>query len=207
MQLIPCMPSKLKICRPAVNKNASTKDWQICSVCSLLLQAASNAKDELQAAIRNCHGSHTARWLTDTAAACLDVGLEASPSGLQLRPVSIQQVSARVTTHFKHLDSLVAKLRTSAGVKYFTLLGASQMPSLVLLNIDSVITPGGRTTSLSTLMQSVQTVTSVKAPLLPAGVDADVKEQRVVGSLPLSPAQPARKALDVSLCSLESHAH
>ncbi len=135
-----------------LTKSASTKAWQLCSPCSLLLQAATNAKDELQAAIRSCHGSHTARWLIDTAAACLDVGLEASPSGLQLRSVSIQQVSARVKTHFKHLGNLVAKLRTSTGVKYFTLLGASQLPSLVLLNIGSIITPVGRTTSLSALI-------------------------------------------------------
>ena len=170
------------------------------------MQAASKAKDDLQAAIRNCHGSHTARWLTDTAAVCLDVGLEASPSGLQLRPVSIRQVSARVNTHFQHLDNLVAKLRTSTGVKYFTLLGASHLPSWVLLNIGSIITPVGRTTSLSALIQSIQTVTLVKAPLLPAGVDTDVKKQTVVGCVPLSPAQPAQKALDVSHCSLESHA-
>ena len=156
------------------------------------MQATSNAKDELQAAICNCHG-HTARQLTDTAAACLDVGLEASPSGLQLRPASIQQVSARVKTHCKHLDNLVAKLRTSTGIKYFTLLGASQMPSLLLLNIGGIITPVGRTTSLSALIQSIQTVTSVKAPLLPAGVAGDVKKQKVVAPVPLSPAQLAHR--------------
>ncbi|DBA96940.1 TPA: Exonuclease 3'-5' [Trebouxia sp. C0004] len=157
----------------------------------------SNVKDELQAAICKFHGSHTARWLTDTAAACLDVGLEASPSGLQLRPVSIQQVSARAKTHFKPSDDLVAKLRTDTGVKYFTLLGASQLPSSVLLNIGSIITSAGRTTSLSALIQSIQTVKLVKEPLLPAGLDADVKEQGVVGSVPLSAAQPARRTLDV----------
>ncbi len=145
--------------------------------------------------------------MTDTAAACLDVGLEASPSGLQLRPVSIQQVSARVKAHFQHLDNLVAKLRTITGVKYFTLLGGSKLPSSVLLNIGSIVTPVGRTASLSALIKSIQTVKLVKAPLLPAGVDGDVKKQKGSGSAPLSPAQPARKAPDVSHYSLESHAH
>ncbi len=87
------------------------------------------------------------------------------------------------------------------------MLGASQLPSSVLLNIGSIITPVGRSTSLSALIQSIQTVTLVKAPLLPAGVEVDVKKQKVVGSVPLSPAQPALKALDVSHCSLEPHAH
>ncbi len=50
-------------------------------------------------------------------------------------------------------------------------------------------------------------MTLVKAPLLPAGADAEVKKQKVVGSVPPSPAQPAQKALDVSHCSQESHAH
>ncbi len=64
------------------------------------------------------------------------------------------------------------------------------MPSLLLLNIGGIITPVGRTMSLSALIQSIQTV---KAPLLPAGVADDVKKQKVVAPVPLSPAQLAHR--------------
>ncbi len=127
----------------------------------------------MQTAIAKGHGSHTAKWLTSTAAACLEFGLKTSPSGLQLKPVSCQRIAVHLKSQFQRLDDLIMRLNTSTGQKYFTLLGPLQMPTLVLVQLHSIVLSSEKTASVLALLQSIQTITSDigagKQPLLPAG--------------------------------------
>ncbi|KAL0023917.1 hypothetical protein WJX79_010920 [Trebouxia sp. C0005] len=85
------------------------------------------ARGQLQSAIAKSHGSHTARWLTETASVCLKHGLKATGSGLQLGPVKCTLVADHLKTVCPEVHDIVAKLQTPTGVKYFRLLGTDNL--------------------------------------------------------------------------------
>ncbi|KAA6428906.1 MAG: hypothetical protein FRX49_01016 [Trebouxia sp. A1-2] len=120
------------------------------------------ARGQLQSAIAKSHGSHTARWLTETASVCLKHGLKATGSGLQLGPVKCTLVADHLKTVCPEVHDIVAKLQTPTGVKYFRLLGTGHMPSAVLLRLyDIVINPSRA--GMSNLLQSIRIVDSQEA--------------------------------------------
>ena len=142
----------------------------------MFLQDLEAAKALLQAAICRCHGSHTAEWLRETAAACMDIGLQASVSGLQMLPISYQHLAARMQAHFPEPDQFLPKMQSTTGEKYFTLLGPTETPSAVMLNLNSIISTTVRTDDIESILSSIQVTTEQldhskisEAPLVPAG--------------------------------------
>jgi len=120
-----------------------------------LLQAVAHAKSQLSVAIAKSHGSDTATWRTQAAEACLDLGLKASTSGLQLKLVSFQAVTVQMKTIFPSVKQFLAKLQASTGQKYFSLFGPPQAPITMLLKLHSIVLAPGRTASVLTLLQSI----------------------------------------------------
>ena len=97
-------------------------------------------RSQLHAAIVRCHGSHTAKWLTETARACLNHGLTSTGSGLQLAPVEyhlLQQHLMPICELMAH--DLESKLIFPTGLKYFRLVGPGNEPSNVLLRLSDII--------------------------------------------------------------------
>lgn len=126
--------------------------------CGSLVQAA-GARVQLQDAIMKSHGSHTARWLTETAAACLEHGLTSSPSaGLQLHPIKCTLVTAHIRDALPGLPDVMAKLQSTTGLKYFRLFWASQQPDTVLLRLRDIILVPGQPTALANLLRSIEIV-------------------------------------------------
>ena len=121
---------------------------------SALLQAVALAKSQLSIAIGKSHGSDTATWLTRAAEACLNLGLKASTSGLQLKPVSFQAVTVQTKTTFPTVKQFLARIQGDTGQKYFSLFGPAQAPTTVLLKLHSIILPPGRTAAVLTLLQN-----------------------------------------------------
>lgn len=144
-------------------------------------QGVADAKSQLQIAIDKSHGSDTAKWLTQTAGACLGLGLEASMSGLQLRPVSLQKVAAEMRHMFPSVKQLLLKLQGDTGQKYFDLFGPIQAPTTVLLKLHSIVLLPGKTASVTTLLQVIQIASgsslSDGAVLLPASPLSEVSRE------------------------------
>lgn len=120
--------------------------------------------------------SHTAKWLRETAAACIDMGLQASALGLQMLPVSYVLLANRMQTLWQEPNQLLVKLQSTAGQKYFKLSGPLQSPSAVSLDLSSIIHTPGRNADVDSLLSSVQDTTQhrtftndSKPLLLPAG--------------------------------------
>lgn len=140
------------------------------------LQDLDNSKAQLQAAIYKSHGSHTADWLRETAAACIDIGLQESDFGLQMLPISYQHLAARMQATFPEPQQLLNKMQSTTGEKYFTLSGPSETPSTVALKLDSIIHTPGRTADVDGILSSIHGITeqlnhctNSKTPLLRAG--------------------------------------
>ncbi len=126
-----------------------------CILTTALLQAVAHAKSQLSIAIAKSHGSDTATWLNQAAEACLNLGLEASTSRLQLKPVSFQAVIVQMKTIYPTVKHFLAKFQGSTGQKYFSLFGPAQAPTTMLLKLHSIILTPGRTASVLTLLQSI----------------------------------------------------
>ena len=124
------------------------------------LQGVGQARGQLQSAIAKSHGSHTARWLTETASVCLKHGLKATGSGLQLGPVKCTLVAHHLKTVCPEVHDVIAKLQTPTGVKYFRLMGTGHMPSAVQLRLYDIIINPSRATGMSSLLQSIRVVDS-----------------------------------------------
>ncbi len=122
---------------------------------SALLQAVALAKSQLSSAIAKSHGSDAATWLTQAAEACLNLGLKASTSGLQLKPVSFKAVTVHMKTMFPAVKQLLARIQGNTGQKYFSLFGPAQAPTTMLLKLHSIILTPGRTAAVLTLLQSI----------------------------------------------------
>ncbi|DBA96944.1 TPA: hypothetical protein ACH3X1_001274 [Trebouxia sp. C0004] len=121
------------------------------------------ARGQLQSAIVRSHGSHTARWLTETASVCLKHGLKATESGLQLGPVECTLVADHLKTICPEMHDVIAKLQTPTGVKYFRLMGTSHVPSAVLLRLYDIIINPSQATGMSSLLQSIRVVDNQEA--------------------------------------------
>lgn len=141
---------------------------------------ATGARVQLQDAILRSHGSHTARWLTETAAECLKHGLLTSNTGLQLHPIRFSLVDTHLKVVLPEFHDIVGKLQSATGLKYFRLFWASQQPDTVLLRLREIISNPGQTPALTNLLRSIQIVDKhIAAPvngqvpsILPPGVQA-----------------------------------
>ena len=101
---------------------------------------------QLKAAILKSHPP-TARYIVETAAVCLDYGLQtAPPQGFTLQPLAWNLVVKAVKLTCPAIQNLSDKLCGSVGQKYFGLLGTSPSgwPQLVAAKLDSLITSPNR---------------------------------------------------------------
>lgn len=141
---------------------------------------ATGARVQLQDAIFRSHGSHTARWLTETAAECLKNGLVSSTTGLQLHPIKVTLVETHLKVVLPEFQDILGKLQSATGLKYFRLFWASQQPDTVLLRLREIILGPGQSPALTNLLRGIQTVDRpIAAPVngqvpssLPPGVQA-----------------------------------
>ena len=162
---------------------------------------AAGARVQLQDAILKSHGSHTARWLTETAAACLQHGLSSSPStGVQLHPIKC----TLVTTHIREVlpgADVMAKLQSTTGLKYFRLFWASQQPDTVLLRLREIILVPGQPTALANLLRSIEVVDRpILAPVnghTPPSLPASMQP---ASSMNTAKAAPPTQRFSVSCC-------
>ena len=129
----------------------------------------------LQIAISKSHGADTAEWLRETAAACIDMGLQASKTCLMLHPVSYQNLANRMQAMFPQPSQLLAKLQGKAGLKYFAVSGTSDSPSTVSIKISDIIVTTGRNAAVELLLTMIKVVPEQHdvsdnpgPPLLPA---------------------------------------
>lgn len=104
------------------------------------------------------------------------MGLQASASGLQMRPVDYQLLATRTQGLLQGPDELLVKLQSIAGQKYFTLLGPVHNPSAVSLDLSSIIQPPGRSAEVDRLLRSIKAITEhrsstndSKPPMPPLG--------------------------------------
>ena len=113
------------------------------------------ARKQLQAAVCKSHPP-TARYLVETAAVCLDHGLQIAEPGFELRPVAWSLVAKTVTSKSPKMSKLLGKLHSTTGQKYFRLLGTTQsgLPELVAANLDKLVT-SENSSSVSQLLQQV----------------------------------------------------
>ena len=99
-------------------------------------------------------------------------------SGLQLKPVSFQNLAAEMRHMFPNVEQLLLKLQGDTGQKYFDLFGPSQAPTTVLLKLHSIVLLPGRTASVTTLLQTIHVASgsslSGGAVLLPASPLSEV---------------------------------
>lgn len=79
----------------------------------------------------------------ESAAACLDHGLQSSNTGLLLRPVAWSLVADAVYRSCPQIADLLEKLCGRTGQKYFQLLGNSESgePEFVGANLDALVMP------------------------------------------------------------------
>ena len=133
----------------------------MCSVASIVSDhmQVTGARLQLQDAIIKRHGSHTARWLNETAAVCLKHGLTSSTStALQLHPIKCTLVTEHIRNVLPQLHDVMAKLQSATGLKYFRLFWASQQPDTVLLRLKDIILVPGQPTPLANLLHSIEIV-------------------------------------------------
>lgn len=200
-------PSLLKaVSNQPIIRPTSTSSVLTCALLppnmSQVLQAT-GARVQLQDAIMKSHGSHTARWLTETAAVCLKHGLTSSTStGLQLHPIKCTLVTMHIRDVLPELHDVMAKLQSATGLKYFRLFWASQQLDTVLLRLRDIILVPGQPTALANLLRSIEIVDR------PIAAPAN-------GHVPLAPARmqppaikdtpaaaPSTQRFSVSCCML-----
>ena len=115
----------------------STARW---AALNLQCMQVADALSHLKAAVARSHPP-TAKYLVETAAACLDHGLQLSDTTFQLRPVSWLLVADVVSRHCPHAE-LLEKMCGRIGQKYFQLLGNTYdgLPEFVLADIHALVT-------------------------------------------------------------------
>lgn len=97
-------------------------------------------RKKLKAAVCKSHPP-SAKYLMETAAVCLDHGLQVAEPGFELRPVAWSLVAKTVTSKCPDVSNLLEKLHGTTGQKYFRLLGTTQsgLPELVAANLDRLV--------------------------------------------------------------------
>lgn len=98
----------------------------------------------------------SAQYLVETAAVCLDHGLQIAEPGFELRPVTWSLVAKTVTSMCPKVRQLLEKLRGTTGQKYFRLLGTTQsgLPEFVAANLERLVT-SQNTPPVSQLLQQI----------------------------------------------------
>ncbi len=121
------------------------------------------ARKKLKAAVCKSHPP-SAQYLVETAAVCLDHGLQLAESGFELRPVAWSLVAKTVTSKCFGVRNFLEKLHGTIGQKNFQLLGTTQsgMPELVAANLDKLVT-SENSSSFSQLLQQISS--SIGQPL------------------------------------------
>ncbi len=101
---------------------------------------AAEAINQLKTAVAKSHPP-TAQYIVETAAVCLDHGLQSSDTGLLLRPVAWSLVADAVYRSCPQIADLLEKLCGRTGQKYFQLLGNSESgePEFVGANLDALV--------------------------------------------------------------------
>jgi hypothetical protein len=113
------------------------------------------AREKLKAAVCKSHPP-SAQYLVETAAVCLDHGLQVAGPGFELRSVAWSLVAKTVTSKCPNVSNLLEKLRGTTGQKYFRLLGTTQcgLPELVAATLDKLVT-SEQSSPVSQLLQQI----------------------------------------------------
>ena len=129
-----------------------------------------DALSHLKGAIARSHPP-TAKYLAETAAACLDHGFQATNAAFQIRPVSWLQVADVVSHHCPHAE-LLEKLCGRTGQKYFQLLGNTDdgLPEFILADIHALISPR-QSPAVAHILSQVQDRSQPHATGLGSAVD------------------------------------
>ena len=98
---------------------------------------------QLKAAISTSH-LQSARYLVETATACLDYGLQRAPNGIALKPVAWKLLTKAMKSKCAAVTNVLDRSCGSVGQKHFSLLGTSLSgpPELVAAKLDNLITSG-----------------------------------------------------------------
>ena len=111
----------------------------------------------------------TARYLVETAAACLDHGLQETPQGFIQKPVAWKLIASSVQASYPGVTNLLERLHGNVGQKYFSLLGTtpSGQSELVVPKITDLITSCHRP-PVEHLLACLEDALSVKQSALSA---------------------------------------
>lgn len=109
----------------------------------------------LKAAVARSHPP-TAKYLVETAAVCLDHGLQLGDATFQLKPVSWMLVTDVVSQHCPHAE-LLEKMCGRVGQKYFQLLGNTDdgLPEFILADIHA-LAPGRQPPAVTHILSQMQ---------------------------------------------------
>lgn len=115
-----------------------------------------DAKSHLKGAIAGSHPP-TAKYMVETAAACLDHGLQAIGTSFHIRPVSWLLVADTVSHHWPHAE-LLEKLCGTTGQKYFQLLGNTDdgLPEFILADIHALIISPRQSPAVAYILSQMQ---------------------------------------------------
>ncbi len=127
----------------------------VCRISLYWLQVV-EAQTQLKSAVSKSHPP-TAKYLVETAAVCIDIGLLASEHGLTLRPVAWSLVADAVYKACPHVADLLEKLCGKTGQKYFQLLGNSESgePEFVGANLAALIIPKQLSPAVSSILDQI----------------------------------------------------
>lgn len=161
------------------------------------------ALSQLKGAIAKSHPP-TAKYLVETAAACLDQGFEATNAAFQMRPVSWLLVADVVSHHCPHAE-LLEKLCGRTGQKYFQLLGNTDdgLPEFVLADINALISPR-QSAAVAHILSQVQDKSQPHAISLGPGLDGagagdgDGQQHAIPVGNNIAPAQTSKEAVRVN---------
>lgn len=96
------------------------------------------AQDKLQIAVNESHSAPPAKYLRESAAACIIHGLQAAPSGLQMTAVPCTRVIKHVNAKCPDVPKVMDRLQSS---KYFTLVKLPGSADYFLLDLHAIIAP------------------------------------------------------------------
>ena len=154
-----------------------------------------DALSHLKGAVARSHPP-TAKYLVETATACLDHGFQATDAAFQIRPVSWLLVADMVSHHCRHAE-LLEKLCGRTGQKYFQLLGNTDdgLPEFVLADIHALIS-SRQSPAVAHILSQMQDRSQPHALGLSPVLDGAGQQHALpVGSI-IDSAQTGREALN-----------
>jgi len=103
------------------------------------------ARVQLQRAIDACHFAPTAKYLRQTAAACLKHGLQPASLGqgpnirFEMKPVTFPQVAEHVRAASPDIEHIFDRLQGKTASKYFVM--TNEQPVRVIMRVHDLIQP------------------------------------------------------------------